>query len=491
MNRMREGLRAARPPARPYPAELLTPEQMARADAAAIAGGVAGITLMENAGRAVVRAIRSSFRPCRAVVLCGPGNNGGDGYVIACLLDQAGWPVRLAALGPPVTEDARAAASRWRGKVHPAEPAVLQGAGLVVDALFGAGLVRPVGGAAAELVQAIRAPVVAVDLPSGVCGLTGRVLGTAPRAVLTVTFFRLKPGHLLPPGRALCGAIACADIGIPAAVLEGLGAGIRLNGPASFALPPLATDVHKWSRGSVTILAGPMPGAARLAAAAARRAGAGHVSVVAPDPAPFGPEAGLVLIAPAMQAAAIAEPRRKVWLVAPGGGADAPDALRVLLRAEKCVVADADSLRRAEDLAGVALVTPHEGEFTRAFGPIGADRIAAVRAAAARIGAVVLLKGPTTVIAAPDGQVALNANAPPWLATAGSGDVLAGVAAAWLAQGATPFQAACAAAWLTGAAAARLGPGLVAEDLPGAFGALAVAKPSLDGVNPLPLLSAR
>ena len=461
------------------------------ADRSAIAAGTPGILLMENAGRAVVRAIRRRFRRCRVVVLCGPGNNGGDGYVIARLLDQAGWPVRLAALGPPVTEDARAAALRWRGKVHQATPAVLEGAGLVVDALFGAGLARAIEGVAAALIAAIRAPVVAVDLPSGVCGLTGAVLGTAPRATLTVTFFRLKPGHLLLPGRALCGEIACAEIGIPAPLLDQLRPDIRLNGPGGFALPPLAADAHKWSRGSVTILAGPMPGAARLAAAAARRAGAGHVSVVAPDPAPFAAEAGLVLIPPAGLQAAMAEPRRRVWLVGPGGGAGAPDALAALRGAGRCVVADADALRSAADLAGVALVTPHEGEFTRAFGPIGADRIAAVRAAAARIGAVVLLKGPTTVIAAPDGQVALNANAPPWLATAGSGDVLAGVAAAWLAQGGTPFQAACAAAWLSGAAATRLGPGLVAEDLPDAIGALAVAKPSLDGVNTLPLLSAR
>jgi len=473
------------------PVEVLTPEQMAVADRAAILAGTPGIALMENAGRAVARAIRRRIRPCRVVVLCGPGNNGGDGYVVARLLDQLGWPVRLAALGPPVTDDARAAAARWRGRVHPAEPAVLRGAGLVVDALFGAGLARPVEGAAAALIAAIRAPVVAVDLPSGVSGLTGELLGTAPRATLTVTFFRLKPGHLLLPGRALCGEIACAEIGIPGTVLDQVRPDIRLNGPGGFALPPLAADAHKWSRGSVSILAGPMPGAARLAAAAARRAGAGHVSVVAPDPAPFGPEAGLVLIPPAGLQAAMAEARRRVWLVGPGGGADAPDALAALLGAGRCVVADADALRRPEALAGAALVTPHEGEFTRLFGPIGADRIGAVRAAAARIGAVVLLKGPTTVIAAPDGQVMLNANAPPWLATAGSGDVLAGAAAAWLAQGARPFQAACAAAWLTGAAAARLGPGLVAEDLPGAIGALAVAKPSLDGVNPLPLLSAR
>ncbi|MCC7282506.1 MAG: NAD(P)H-hydrate dehydratase, partial [Acetobacteraceae bacterium] len=338
------------------------------------------------------------------------------------------------------------------------------------------------------LIAAISAPVVAIDLPSGVCGRTGEVLGTAPQAALTVTFFRLKPGHLLLPGRILCGRIACADIGIPEAVLPEIGAKIRLNGPSGFLLPELAPDAHKWSRGSVTIIAGPMPGAARLAAAAARRAGAGHASVLAADPTPFSPDAGLVLMPPAALSSAIAEARRLVWLVGPGGGEDASDALPALVRAGKLVVADADALRRPEALAGVALITPHEGEFTRLFGAIGPDRIAAARGAAARIGAVVLLKGPTTVIAAPDGRVVLNANAPPWLASAGSGDVLAGVAAAFLAQGASPLQAASAAAFLTGAAAARLGPGLVAEDLAGAIAPLAVAKPPLDGIKTLPLL---
>jgi len=247
--------------------------------------------------------------------------------------------------------------------------------------------------------------------------------------------------------------------------------------------------MHKWSRGSVTILAGPMPGAARLAAMAARRAGAGHVSVLAPDPAAFAAEAGLVLLAAADLATALAETRRLVWLVGPGGGPAAAASLPALLAAGKTVVADADALCHADALRGVALITPHEGEFTRLFGLIGEDRIAAVRAAAVRLGAVVLLKGPTTVIASPDGQVVLNANAPAWLATAGTGDVLAGVAAAWLAQGTTPFQAACAAAWITGDVAARLGPGMIAEDLAARIGPFAVAKRSLDGAGGLPLFS--
>lgn len=463
---------------------MLTPEQMGRADAAAIAAGMSGIALMENAGRAVFRAIRRRFRPCPVVVLCGPGNNGGDGYVVARLLDRAGWPVRLAALAAPASADARGAAAGWRGPVHALAPAVLDGAGLVVDALFGAGLSRPLDGAAAEVVAAIRAPVVAVDLPSGVSGLTGQVLGAAPRADLTVTFFRLKPGHLLLPGRALCGETICADIGIPSAVLDAIGPAIRLNGPGNFARPLLAAEAHKWSRGSVTIVAGPMPGAARLAAAAARRAGAGHVSVLSGDALAFAGEPGLVLLGPAAMAAALADRRRVAWVVGPGGGSGAPHALREAIGAGKRVVADADALQKATDLRGACLLTPHEGEFTRVFGAPGEDRIDAARSAAQLTGAVVLLKGPTTVIAAPDGRIALNANAPQWLATAGTGDVLAGVAAAWLAQGAGPFEAACAAAWLTGAAASQLGAGMLAEQL-------ALALPVLDEGASLPLLSRR
>lgn len=466
------------------PPEVLTPEEMARADAAAIAGWVAGITLMHSAGRAVFRAIRRAFRPCRVVVLCGPGNNGGDGYVVARLLDRAGWPVRLAALAPPATAQSRQAAAGWPGPAHALTPAALEGADLVVDALFGAGLARPVDGPAAAVIDAIAAPTVAVDLPSGVSGLTGQVLGAAPRAALTVTFFRLKPGHLLLPGRARCGRIICADIGIPPAVLDQIRPDIRLNGPALFGRPALPADTHKWARGSVSIIAGPMPGAARLAAAAARRAGAGHVSVVTADAAPFQADPGLVLVAADRLDEALADNRRKVWLVGPGGGPEAGRLTRRLVAAGRTVLADADALRDPADLAGIALMTPHEGEFGRLFGTIGDDRIAATRAAAVRTGAVVLLKGPTTVIAAPDGRVVLNANAPAWLASAGTGDVLAGVAAAWLAVGAGPFEAACAAAWATGAAAQRLGSGLVAEAL-----ALAIANPSLDGGNRLPLLS--
>jgi hydroxyethylthiazole kinase-like uncharacterized protein yjeF len=475
--------RAAAAAAQAFPPEVLTPAEMARLDAQC---GVPGQVLMEHAGRAVVRAIRARFRPCRAVVLCGPGNNGGDGYVVARLLDRLGWPVRVLALAPPATENARAAAARWRGPVQPLAPEGVGHAALVVDALFGAGLSRPIDLPLSDVIRAIRAPVVAIDLPSGISGLTGAMLGAAPPAALTVTFCRLKPGHLLLPGRGWCGEIVCADIGIPDAVVEAIRPAIRLNGPKMFPRLGRGAGAHKWSHGGVVVVAGAgMPGAARLAAAAARRSGAGHVTVAAPDAATatlLRADPGLVVhdgpLAPLLDDA-----RRTAWVVGPGGGAGAADALRAAIAAGRRVVADADALRDAGSLAGAALVTPHDGEFTRLFGPPGEDRIAAVRAAAAELGTVVLLKGPTTIVAAPDGEAAVAANAPPWLATAGTGDVLAGVAAAWLGNGSTPFQAACAAAWATGEAAARLGPGLLAEDLP-------LALPLLDPGTAIPLLSA-
>jgi hydroxyethylthiazole kinase-like uncharacterized protein yjeF len=454
--------------------ELLTVAEMARADAAAIAGGVPGIVLMENAGRAVARAIRRRFRPCPTVVLCGPGNNGGDGFVIARRLEAAGWPARVALLGgrDRLAGDAALAAARWRGPVEPLAPASVSRAQLIVDAVFGAGLARPVEGAVAETLAACRAPVVAVDLPSGVAGDTGAVLGVAPQAALTVTFFRLKPAHLLRPGRDLCGEILCAPIGIPDAVLDAIAPRGFRNDPAlwrSFLRRPGPGD-HKYSRGSLTIVAGEaMTGAARLAARAARRAGAGLVTIACPDAASAaacraGDPGVIVVEAPVPEL--LGDLRRQTWLVGPGGGMRAPATAATILAAGRTLVADADALRGApETLAGAALVTPHEGEFARLFGPAGTDRLAAARAAASRLSGAVLLKGSDTVVAAPDGRAAITADAPPWLATAGTGDVLAGIAAAFVAQGMPGWEAGCAAAWAHAAAARRAGPHLIAEDL--------------------------
>ncbi|MGH7102999.1 MAG: NAD(P)H-hydrate dehydratase [Acetobacteraceae bacterium] len=470
------------------PPELLDPGEMGRADTAAITGGVPGsgiprggipgIALMENAGRAVARAVRRRFGPCRTLVVAGPGNNGGDGYVVARQLQAAGWPVTLAPLAPPRPgSDAALAAARWRGPGAEFSEAVAARAELVIDALFGAGLSRALDDKVARVLRAARR-VVAVDVPSGLDGASGQTLGFAPQAMLTVTFFRRKPGHLLLPGRVLCGELVLAEIGIPAAVLRVVGVRTFANGPALWRLPKPAPEGHKYDRGYVTVLGGAeMTGAARLVAAAARRIGAGMVSIAAPSPAAAaiyrGGDPGVIVTEAELQEL-LADPRRGVFAAGPGlGAAAAKVALPALITAGKLVVADADALTafadRPDALRGAAVLTPHAGEFARVFGPPEPDRLAAVRAAAARTGAVVVLKGADSIIAAPDGWAAINASAPPTLATAGAGDVLAGMIAGLLAQGMPARDAAAAGVFLHGLAATRVGWGLIAEDLPEAI----------------------
>jgi hydroxyethylthiazole kinase-like uncharacterized protein yjeF len=469
--------------------ELLTPEQMAQVDAASPGLGVAGTVLMENAGRAVARAIQAKIRPVRTLVLCGPGNNGGDGYVVARLLAQEGWPVAVAPLGPPrAGTDAALAQKRWHGvNVAFTEQEAVR-ADLVIDAVFGAGLSRDLDPGVIQVLRAAR-HLVAVDVPSGLDGTTGAVRGYAPQAALTVTFFRLKPGHLLLPGRELCGETVLADIGMPPGVLGAVRPLAFRNEPGLWTLPGLATDAHKYARGHVTIMGGAeMTGAARLAADAARRAGSGLVTIAAAGAAEIyraGSAGTLVSEAPLEEL--LADRRRTVWVCGPGLGPAAARRIWPQLKAaERLVVGDADVFSafagEPDALRGAAVLTPHAGEFSRAFGSIGSDRVAAVRAAAARTDAVVLLKGADTIIARPDGMVAINDSAPPWLATAGAGDVLAGLIAGLLAQGLPPWEAASAGAWLHGRAAAEVGPGLVAEDLapalPAAFAAACLPKRS-------------
>ena len=454
------------------PLELLTPSQMAVADATAPTLGVLGPRLMDAAGRAVARAVMRRFRPCRTLVLAGPGNNGGDGYVAARLLSQAGWPITLAATtSPRHGSDAAQAAARWRGPCAAFGPAAAEQADLVIDAVFGAGLARDVDGVIAETLRAPRR-LVAIDVPSGLDGATGQIRGFAPHAELTVTFFRLKPGHILLPGRMLCGTTVLADIGLPNAVLSTVSPDTFRNLPGLWSLPALPVDSHKYRRGHVTVLGGSdMTGAARLAADAARRAGAGLVTIAARSRADVyrvGAPGALVSEAPMTEL--LADDRRKVWICGPGLGVSAArESLPALLAANRQVVGDADVFSAFADnpdgLAGSAVLTPHAGEFARTFGPPGPDRVSAARAAATRTGAVVVLKGPDTIIAEPGGRVAINDSAPSWLATAGSGDVLAGLIGGLLAQGMPPWDAACAAVWLHGRCAVHAGMGLVVEDL--------------------------
>lgn len=467
---------------------LLTPGQMGEADRLAIAGGVSGRVLMENAGRAVADAVSRRWPPRPVTVLCGPGNNGGDGFVAARLLAARGWPVRLALLGDraALKGDAAWAASLWRGGVEPLGLGVLENAALVIDALFGAGLARPVEGAAAEVIAALngrRLPVVAVDVPSGIDGASGEIRGVAPQAALTVTFFRRKPGHLLLPGRLHCGETLVAQIGIVPAVLETIAPDTVANHPNwwTAVFPRPEAPGHKYSRGHALVAGGAvMTGAARLAARAAARVGAGLVTVAAPVPAFPIYAAALtgVIVAPVAGAddfaALLADKRRNAALIGPGAGTHAETRERTLriLAAGKSSVLDADALtvfvdRPADLFAAIrssCVLTPHEGEFARLFDTTG-SKLDRARRAAARSGAVVVLKGADTAVAAPDGRAAINENAPASLATAGSGDVLAGLVLGLLAQGMPAFDAAAAAVWLHGAAAHAFGAGLVAEDL--------------------------
>jgi len=429
--------------------EILTPTEMAEVDR--LAGDVPA--LIAAAGRAVARAIQRKYRPCRVLVLAGPGNNGADGIAASRYLGNAGWPVICRKPGEATVAD-------------------MARADLVIDAVFGAGLKREVSPELADLLRAAKR-IVAIDVPSGVDGATGAIRGFAPQAELTVTFFRLKPGHLLYPGRGLCGEIQLADIGIPAGVLATIAPETWENGSWLWRLPGRDAAGHKYSNGDVTVLSGTLPGAARLACAAARRCGAGMVTLameklVAP------PEAGLI-VRDSPLAELLQDARRKVWVCGPGlGVAQAGEKLDALIAAKKTILADADALTACantpERLHGVTVITPHAGEFSRVFGEIGPDKLTAVRKAAQSCQAVTLLKGPDTVIAAPDGRAAINRNAPPWLATGGTGDVLAGTIASLLAQGMDAFEAACAGVWLNGEAANRLGQGLIAEDLPQELG---------------------
>lgn len=469
---------------------LLSPEEMARADAFAVGAGLSTEALMRAAGEAVAAAIKAHWSPRKTLVLCGPGNNGGDGFVVARLLQEAGWPVRVALLGARASLKGAAAhhATRWSGAVAALSPSEIGDAELVVDAIFGAGLARAVSGVAAETLTAVAArgiPVVAVDVPSGVDGATGAVRGVAAAADLTVTFFRKKPGHLLFPGRRLCGPIVVADIGIPAAALDEIRPTTHENAPALWLdqYPWPGAEDHKYRRGHALVVGGEiMTGAARLASRAAGRVGAGLVTLAAPHAAwpVYASALTSVIVRPVGGLedfrALLGDARRNAILLGPGGGTTL--ALREMVLAalgtRRSAVLDADALTVFADepaallgaIAGPTALTPHEGEFARLF-RLDGDKLARARAAAASSRAVIVLKGPDTVIAAPDGRAVVNANAPPELASGGTGDVLAGMITGLLAQGMDPFAAASAAVWLHGEVGQAVGPGLVAEDLLG------------------------
>ena len=475
--------------------ELLDARQMSEADRLTIEGGLPGIDLMEAAGKAVARqAMVMTPAGGTVLVACGTGNNGGDGFVVARHLAAAGYRVTVRLLGDVgrIKGDALIAFQAWQGTTEAATNSGWK-CDLVVDALFGAGLDRPLEGEAGRIVDAINrsdSPVLAVDLPSGLNGMTGAADGPVVEADATVTFFRKKPAHLLLPGRLLCGKLVFAQIGFDASVLAEIKPSVFENLPQLWRkdFPTPNSDGHKYARGHALVLSGGMTstGAARLAAGAALRAGAGLVTLASPGNALAVNAAHLTsaMLKRADDAGSIAEiladKRFNAIVAGPALGTDATarEKVEAVVMARRRTVLDADALTVFANEPGElfellkrdgqeTVLTPHEGEFARLFGSISSDvsKIDRAREAARISGAVVILKGADTVIAAPDGRAAINTNAPPWLATAGSGDVLAGIAGGLLAQSMPAFEAACAAVWLHGEAANRCGRGLVSSDL--------------------------
>jgi hydroxyethylthiazole kinase-like uncharacterized protein yjeF len=484
--------------------ELLTPEEMARADRMAIESGpFDGYALMRNAGAAVAAEVLRRYPEAQGFhVLCGPGNNGGDGYVVAALLRQSGAEVALWRSEPPKAgTDAALAAKACGVPARHLDDFRPEAGSVVVDALFGAGLSKPLTEEYARAVSEVDAatvPVLAVDLPSGISGESGKALGLAIAADVTVTFFRKKPGHLLYPGRARCGETVVADIGIAGRVLNHIRPACFENGPDLWLdkFPVPAMDTHKYSRGHVGVFSGGLgaTGAARLSAMAAARAGAGAVTLLSQASALQVNAAHLTSIILRKTDSFeeveefLSDRKPKALVFGPGLGITqkvGDVALRLIAAANRIVdgiVFDADAIttfaRMPQALfaaarvegAPVLVLTPHEGEFGRLFPALAEDetlsKLAKARAAAEHSQATVIYKGPDTVIAAPDGHAAINGNGTPLLATAGSGDVLSGIVAALLAQRTPAFEAACAAVWIHAEAARRFGPGLIAEDLP-------------------------
>ncbi len=490
---------------------LLTPDEMAEADRLAGAHHADGTwALMEKAGAAIVDVVLGRYGDAtRYDVLCGPGNNGGDGYVAASLLGGMGFPVSLYALGKPTPgTDAARAAALWSGAVLPLSAFAPSKGGIIIDALFGSGLSRPLNdeaAAAADRANAAGASIISVDLPSGLSGLTGQPLGACFHADCTITFFRAKPGHLLEPGRSLCGALVVADIGIAEGVLSKIAPQTFENAPDIWQslMPVPKRDAHKYRRGHVGVVSGGVTstGAARLSAMAAARSGAGAVTVLSPSSAVLVNAANLTATmlrrvdGAADLEAFIRERGPRAFVIGPGAGVGETTRELALaaMSSNAGIVLDADAITSFADApaalfqaaAGTtSVLTPHDGEFARLFPDITVEhepsKLVRARQAAARSGCILVLKGPDTVIASPDGRAAINTNGSPWLATAGSGDVLAGIVAGLLAQGMPGFEAACAAVWMHAEAGTRFGPGLIAEDMPGLLPAI------LREVLPLP-----
>src|SRR3954453_12195287 len=479
--------------------EVLTPAEMERADRLTIAAGTPGFALMLSAGQAVAQAAMELVAEGPILVVAGPGNNGGDGFVAAAELAARSREVSVILLceRESLQGDAASAAKGWKYPVLPFNPQAIGKPALIINALFGAGLNRPVTGEPHDVIEAINgngAPVLAVDLPSGISGASAAVMGVAVRATETVTFFRRKPAHLLLPGRIHCGRVRVADIGINPSVLDEIQPQTFENVPQvwrkSFPVPWVGG--HKYARGHTIVVSGEIAatGAARMSARGALRADAGLVTLASPrDALAVNASALTAVMVRAVDtvvefAEMLTDKRLNACVIGPGAGVGARtrDLVHTALSAKRHLVLDADALtsfaqapeRLFESIKTSSdpqvVLTPHEGEFPRLFSDIsnknpGRSKLERVRDAAERCGPVVLLKGPDTVVASPDGRASIAANAPPWLATAGAGDVLAGIIAGLLAQGVPAFEAASIGVWMHGEGAREAGPGLIAEDL--------------------------
>jgi hydroxyethylthiazole kinase-like uncharacterized protein yjeF len=445
---------------------ILTAAEMRAAEAEAIAAGTPVGTLMERAGLAAAEAIRRFAGPIPALVLCGPGNNGGDGYVVARALRDRGSAVRVAALAEPRSEAVREAEARWDGPVETFGEG--EAAPLLIDALFGTGLGRPLDEAVAQRLCTLAGQArvrAAIDLPSGVATDDGCILSAVPDFDLTVTFATLKPSHLLQPAARHMGRIVVADIGIAASsALEEIGRP-RLEAPGP--------EDHKYSRGYVAVVGGAMPGAAALTAAGALRGGAGYVRLLAGQHVSGIPSA--IVQSPSDARMFLDDSRIGAIAVGPGlgKGEKEGDLLAMALASNAPLVLDADALSRIAAIgpeslhvaATIPILTPHAGEFAKLFADRSGSKLEQARRAAAEARSVIVYKGPDTVVAAPDGRAAIAAADSNWLATAGTGDVLTGVIAAMRAWGLDAFEAACAGVWLHGRAAELAGRGLIADDL--------------------------
>lgn len=473
---------------------LIEPSAVSKIDAAAIRSGIDSYRLMYAAGSAVAAAALKHWPGAlRFVVLAGPGNNGGDGHVAAGVLRQSGAVVAVYEMAPPATADARRAAAESGVGAEPIGAYLPRAGDVVIDALFGAGLGRDLSPEIAGLIAGVedaRLPVLAVDMPSGIDGHSGAIRGAAFRATRTVTFMALKPGQILLPGREYCGEIEIAEIGVPQRLVAEHACRTVLNDPANWSSSARGKTPasHKYTHGALVVFSGPSgrTGAARLSAAAGLRAGAGLVTVASPSDAMAENAAHLTAVMlhevddRAALRAWLADRRLSTFVLGPAFGIGEKTREFVAELADRRLVLDADGLTafrdRPQELFDLfaedetrLILTPHAGEFARLFPDLAEDetlsKVERAQAAAERAHAAVILKGADTVIAEPGGRAAINTNAPPWLATAGSGDVLAGICGGLLAQGYPAFEAACAAVWHHGEAASRAGRGLTAETL--------------------------